>query len=76
MGKFVLHCMALCLRRHFLCNYIGTAVTASNFHNLSIKNMVPVGIILKSALMFKGVFQKSISVDSGGLMGNTVVIIH
>jgi hypothetical protein len=51
-------------------------VTVSIFHNLSGKNMVPVGIILKSALMFKGVFQKSVSIVSGGLMGNTLVMIH
>ena len=60
----------------FLCNNIGIAVTASNFHNISCKNMVPVDIILKSALMFNRVFQKSISTDNGGLMGNTLVMIH
>jgi hypothetical protein len=60
----------------FPCNNIGIAVTAANFHNLSCKNMAPVDSIPKSALMFNGVFQKSVSVDSGGLMGNTLVIIH
>lgn len=30
----------------FLCNHIGTTVTASDFHNLSCKNFAPVGIIL------------------------------
>ena len=51
-------------------------MTASNFHNLPCKNMEPVDIILKSALMFNGVIQKSVSIDSGGLMGNTLVMIH
>jgi len=59
----------------FLCNNIGIAVRSSRFHNLSRKNVVPVDI-LKSALMFNGVFQKSVSIDSGGLMGNTLVMIH
>lgn len=60
----------------FLCNHTGIVVTASDFHNLSCKNMAPVDIIPKSALMFNGVFQKSVIVDSGGLLANTLVIIH
>jgi len=60
----------------FLCNNIGIAVRSCNSHNLSLKNVVPVDIILKSALMFNGVFQKSVSIDSGGLMDNTLVMIH
>jgi len=60
----------------FFCNNIGLAVTASKFHNLSCKNMAPIDIILKSALMFNGIFQKSVSINSGGLMGNTLVMIH
>jgi hypothetical protein len=36
----------------FLCNHIGIAVTASNFCNLSCKNVAPVDIIPKSALTF------------------------
>jgi hypothetical protein len=40
------------LEDSFLCNHIGIAVTASNFHNLSCKNMELVDIISKSALMF------------------------
>jgi hypothetical protein len=67
------HCVS---EYSFLCNNIGITVTASNFHNLPCKNMEPVDIILKSALMFNGVIQKSVSIDSGGLMGNTLVMIH
>jgi hypothetical protein len=55
------------LEDSFVCNHIGIAVTTSNFHNLSCRNMAPVDIISKSALMFNGVFQKSVALIVEGL---------